>query len=110
MLGAGDIHDVETAGNRRHRESTGQGLAKDGDVGLDFVSLLCATVGKSEPGDDLIEYQERARCGRQSFARPSQKSGGWRKSALQWLDDDAGQVGFILRDDLLGPVQIVEFR
>ena len=54
------LHQVAPAAERGAREAAAHHLAEDGEVGRDAVALLRPAAGDPEPGDHLVEDQERA--------------------------------------------------
>ena len=54
------LHNVSPATVGRHRQAAADDLAQARQIGRDAVELLGAAVGNPEPGDDLVEDQQRA--------------------------------------------------
>src|SRR2546427_4375405 len=55
-----DVHDLGLAPETRQLESAARDLAERRHVRTDVVVFLCASVGKAEAGEDLIENQDDA--------------------------------------------------
>ena len=57
---AAEAHHVPAAGQRRHRESVRYALAERAQVRLDVVDELGTALMPAEPGDHLVQDEQRA--------------------------------------------------
>src|SRR3954447_6492709 len=88
-----DRHHVFAATERRERIAASDDLPERGEVGADPVQLLRATPCDPER-DDLVEDQQGARAIGE-LAQPRQEAvigGADAAGALDWLDDDRGEI------------------
>ena len=83
-----------------------EALAEGGDVRGHAVVLLCAAEGEPEARADLVEDEGHAGLGGE-IPDVLQEAGAGGESTHDGLDDDARQVGEVVRDDLAGGVDVV---
>ena len=83
-------------------------LPRRAQVGRDAVVFLGAAIGEAEAGHDLVEDQRDAVFLRDHVAQRLEEAGLGRDQALERLDDDAGQLVLVLRDQVATVVDVVE--
>ena len=97
------LHDVAAPADRADRQAAADDLAERGQVGHDVVLGLRAAVAEPEPGDHLVEHQQRAdsiALGAQALQKPVDRCDDSHVRGDR-LDDDRGDLLVELRNDVV---------